>query len=204
MAGYAAALRVLTGYSRIDGEDMATYAARPRVRGRPDAVKEIIDFAAETANSHLVPEGLDRSTWAQLTSEERFYLKMIDLEAAGLKKLDNYQNFGKAFRANWQPLMANLQPNAARVKTAAEFGRTHFGEGFGETPTRRILWAMLQLQVDEPDGKVVLEELRTTPRYYERWDDIRAIAQYLALKRSGADGQAAKMVADLIGNERMG
>jgi len=30
MAGYAAALRVITGYSQIDGQDMAAEALRPK------------------------------------------------------------------------------------------------------------------------------------------------------------------------------
>lgn len=204
MAGYAAALRVLTAYSRIDGEDMAAYAARPRAKGRPDPVKEIIDFAADAANSHLVPRDFPRDTWATLTPDERFYLKMVDLEAVGLKKLDNYQNFAKAFRADYQPLLASAEPNAARLKTSADFGKTQFGDGFGETPTRRLLWAMLQLLADDASGKVVLEELRTMPRYYDRREDLKAIARYLAANRTGAEGDSARMLADLIENERLG
>lgn len=204
MAGYAAALRVLTGYSRIDGDDMAAYASRPRVKGRSDPVKAIIDFAAGAANAQLVPRGLERDVWAVLTPEERFYLKMADLEAAGLKKLDNYQNFAKAFRADWQPLMASATPNAARLNTAAEFGNTLFGEGFGATPTRQILWAMLRLQAEDADGRAVLDELRTVPRYYERRDAVKAIAAYLAAKRDGQEGDAARTLADLIENERLG
>lgn len=203
MAGYAAALRVLTRYARIDGDDMAAYASRPRVRGRADPVKEIIDFAVETANAHLVPGGLGRDVWSQLSAEERFYLKLVELEALSLKKLDNYQNFGKAFRADWQPLMANLQPNAARLKTAMEFGRAQFGDGFGETPTRRILWAMLKLQAAEVNSKAILEELRTTPRYFDRRDAMIAIARYLREKRTDVEGEVAGILADLIENERL-
>lgn len=204
MAGYAAALRVLTGYTQIDGEDMAAYAARPRVRGRGDSVMNIIEFAAETANAHLVPSGFPRSSWTNLEPEERFYLKMVDLEAAGLKKLDNYQNFAKAFRADWQPLMANASPNSARVKTSGEFGKSQFGDGFGETPTRRVVWAMHQLLQEDPNSKAILEELRTTPRYFERRSDIHAIAAYLGRKREGEEGAAASTLADLIENERLG
>lgn len=204
MAGYAAALRVLTGYSRIDGEDMAAYAARPRVKGRADPVKEIIDFAADAANSHLVPREFPRTTWATLTPDERFYLKMVDLEAVGLKKLDNYQNFAKAFRADWEPLMASREPNSARLKTSAEFGKTQFGDGFGETSARRILWAMHQLQEEDANGKALLEELRTTPRYYDRREDLKAIALYLGAKRADPEGEAARTLAELIENERLG
>src|SRR5690606_30736874 len=106
MAGYAAALRVLTGYTRIDGRDMTAEALRPRKKGEKGFVDRIIEFAVQVANEHMVPEGLTPRLWQQLSGTERFYLKMIDLEAADLKKLDNYQNFARAFRVpDYTPLM---------------------------------------------------------------------------------------------------
>jgi hypothetical protein len=206
MAGYAAALRVLTGYTTIDGEDMAAYAARPRVRGRKDVVEEMIRFAVDAANAELVPRGLPRTTWAELGAEERFYLKMVDLEAAGLRKLDNYQNFAKAFRAgDYARLMASVEPNVARLKTSVEFGKSQFDDDFGKSPTRAVLWAMLNLQGDNANGKKVLEELRASvANYFDRRDELRAIARYLATQREGAEGIAARTLAELIENERLG
>jgi putative DNA methylase len=120
MAGYAAALRVLTGYGRIDGQDMAAEALRPRQAGSPDLVKEIIDFAVQVANEHLVPEGVAAGLWERLTGPERFYLRMLDIEAGGAKKLDNYQNFAKAFRySDYAATMGSMKANDARLKTAS-------------------------------------------------------------------------------------
>lgn len=206
MAGYAAALRVLTGYTMIDGEDMAAYAARPRVRGRKDVVEEMIRYAVDAANAELVPLGLPRTTWAELGAEERFYLKMVDLEAAGLRKLDNYQNFAKAFRAgDYARLMASVEPNVARLKTSVEFGKSQFEDDFGKSPTRAVLWAMLNLQGENANGKKVLDELRASvANYFDRRDELRAIARYLATQRDGAEGIAARTLAELIENERLG
>ena len=67
MAGYAAALRVLTGYTRIDGVDMTQEALRPRKKGEKGVVGEIIDFAVQVANEHLVPDGLTPAVWERLT-----------------------------------------------------------------------------------------------------------------------------------------
>ncbi|WP_092869318.1 hypothetical protein [Hyphomicrobium facile] len=100
--------------------------------------------------------------------------------------------------------MASVQPNAARLKSAAGFGRAQFGEGFGETPTRRILWAILKLQAEDPNARTILEELRTTPRYYERREHIIAIALFIGEKRTDVDGAAALVLADLIENQRLG
>jgi putative DNA methylase len=98
MAGYAAALRVLTRYAIIDGRDMTVEAIRPRVKGETTFVDGLIAFAVDTANQCLVPQGIPEKHWKEYSSTERFYLKLIDLEANGLKTLDNYQNFAKAFK----------------------------------------------------------------------------------------------------------
>ena len=66
--------------------------------GEVTVVDEIVQQAAEAANSLLVPEGLAADTWAKLTGIERFMLRMMDMETTGAAKLDNYQNFAKAFR----------------------------------------------------------------------------------------------------------
>jgi putative DNA methylase len=91
MAGYAAALRVLTRYAIIDGRDMTTEAIRPRVKGEITFVDGLIAFAVDTANQCLVPQGIPKGYWDKLSGAERFYLKMLDLEARGAKTLDNYQ-----------------------------------------------------------------------------------------------------------------
>ena len=62
MAGYAAALRVLTRYAIIDGQDMAAEAIRPRVKGETTFVDGLIAFAVDTANQCLVPKGIPRAT----------------------------------------------------------------------------------------------------------------------------------------------
>ena len=42
---------------------------------------------------------------------------MLDVEDAGAKKLDSYQNFAKAFKVrDFSPLMASQKPNDARLK----------------------------------------------------------------------------------------
>ena len=106
MAGYAAALRVLTRYAIIDGRDMTAEAIRPRVKGETTFVDGLIAFAVDTANQCLVPQGIPKAHWDKLSGAERFYLKMLDMEARGAKTLDNYQNFAKAFKVrDFRPLM---------------------------------------------------------------------------------------------------
>jgi adenine-specific DNA methylase len=209
MAGYAAALRVLTGYTDIDGINMASEALRPRAEGEPTIVEDLIEFAVAIANEELVPDGLDPKVWENLIGAERFYLRMLDLEAAGLKKLDNYQNFAKAFRAgDWQPLMGSMKPNEARLKSARELKGAEFGASeFGGSLLRAVLYALYELE-SELEADEVMSHLRdNVPGYYTRRADIVAIASYLAGKLErirDPEAAAARILRDLVKGERLG
>ena len=74
MAGYAAALRTLTRYARIDGRDMTSEAIRPRVKNETTFVDDLIAFAVDTANQCLVPQGIAHSLWEKLSGAERFVM----------------------------------------------------------------------------------------------------------------------------------
>ena len=151
MAGYAAALRALTRYARIDGRDMTSEAIRPRVKNETTFVDDLIAFAVDTANQCLVPQGIANSLWERLSGAERFYLKMLDIEARGAKTLDNYQNFAKAFKVrDFYVLMGDRRANHARLKGAVEFGRTEMGEGseLHGSVLRAVLYAARELQAD--------------------------------------------------------
>src|SRR5207245_8014688 len=71
MAGYAAALRVLSRYAIIDGRDMAAEAIRPRVKRETTFVDGLISFAVDTANQCLVPLGILKGHWDTLSGAER-------------------------------------------------------------------------------------------------------------------------------------
>ena len=209
MAGYAAALRVLTSYTEIDGADMTREALRPRAAGERTVVGELIEFAVAIANEELVPDGLDPKVWEKLIGAERFYLRMLDLEAAGLKKLDNYQNFAKAFRVgDWQPLMGSAKPNDARLKSAREFKRAEFGASdFGSSLLRAVLYAICELET-EVEADEVMSHLRDNVQgYYSRRPDVVSVTSYLAAKlvtlREGEAG-AARVLRDMVRGERLG
>jgi putative DNA methylase len=209
MAGYAAALRVLTRYEKIDGIDMTKEALRPRRPGEKNLVGDIIDFAVQVANEHMVPEHLAPKLWEVLSGAERFYFKMMDIETTSLRKLDNYQNFAKAFRVNdYGALMGGMEPNKARLKTAKEFKKAGFEiPEFGPSATRAALYAIFELENDI-EGDDVLSHLKDMlPNYHNKRDDLAAIADYIARKREVVDeteSRAARILHGLIRNERLG
>ena len=208
MAGYAAALRVLTRYKLIDGRDMAAEALRPRQKGERDVVKEIIDFAVTVANEHLVPEGITPRVWERCSGSERFYLKMLDIEAAGLKKLDNYQNFSKAFRiGEYAGLMSSMKANDARLKSAKEFKKSVFEGEFGISPLRALLFALYELQQDLDSDEVMAHLRGQVAGYLNLREDLMAFCLYLAAKREHslpAEAAAARVLFTRIKNERLG
>ncbi|MFA5731635.1 anti-phage-associated DUF1156 domain-containing protein [Acidithiobacillus sp.] len=163
MAGYAAALKVLTAYTHIGGEDVTSFALRPRARGEVTVVDEIVQQAAETASGLLVPEGLTADTWARLTGIERFVLRMLDMETTGSAKLDNYQNFAKAFHVeDYTRVMGDMRPNHARLKRVSEYASRELTDAteIGASRLGRLIIALQQLGKDT-EPQVIVDQLRS-------------------------------------------
>lgn len=213
MAGYAAALRVLTRYAIIDGRDMVAEAIRPRVKGETTFVDGLIDFAVDTANQCLVPQGISKSYWNVLSGAERFYLKMLDMEARGSKTLDNYQNFAKAFKvADFKPLLASYKANQARLKGAIEFGRAEMSDGsqLYQSVLRAVLYAVMELQKNMDGSEVLAHLTLNVPNYYGDMTQRELaveLADYLARRLDGLrpeESSAARVLCELVRNQRLG
>ena len=207
MAGYAAALKVLTGYTSIGGEDVTALALRPRRKGETTVVDEIVAQAAETANGLLVPEGLARETWAAIGGMQRFYLRMLDMETTGAAKLDNYQNFAKAFRvADYAAVMASIKPNAARLKSVTEFQSRDLTDRteIGPTPLGALI-VTIQEFLAEKDPAVVMANLRDAlVDYLDKRPVLMTMADFIAAKARGPEiRRAAEAIASRIRHQRL-
>jgi putative DNA methylase len=207
MAGYAAALKVLTGYTSLGGEDVTAFALRPRRKGETTVVDEIVEQAAETANGLLVPEGLDRETWAAIGGIQRFYLRMLDMETTGASKLDNYQNFAKAFRVrDYGDVMASIKPNAARLKAITEFEPRDLTDHteIGPTPLGALIVALQEFLADR-EPEVVMANLRdAVPDYLHRRPLLIDLAGFIAAKARGPETRrAAEAIASRIKHQRL-
>ena len=217
MAGYAAALKVLTAYSRIDGKDMITEADAPRQKGKKIFVDELIDFAVQTAVQFLVPVGFEKSEWLKLTAVERFYLKMAEMEHQGSKTLDNYQNFAKAFKVHhFDQLMSDKsKANNARLKLSAELkGAMMSGDTeIVGTPLRALLYGLYEILKEVEVDDVLLHLMENCPNYLPNKPLLTKMADYLAEKRENlkvtktfnpdAEASAARVLAEAIKNQRL-
>ncbi len=217
MAGYAAALKVLTAYSTIDGKDMVNEAEAPRQQGQKTFVDELIDFAVQTAVQFLVPVGFEKDEWRKLAPVERFYLKMADMEDQGEKTLDNYQNFAKAFKVrHFDQLMSDSsRANAARLKLSSEFKSTLMA-GDGEiavTPLRALLYGMYEIIKEVEVDDVLLHLMENCHAYLQNKPLMIKMADYLAEKRQGLkksktfkpdiEAGAARILAEAMRNQRL-
>ncbi|MBI9046790.1 MAG: DUF1156 domain-containing protein [Anaerolineaceae bacterium] len=217
MAGYAAALKVLTAYSKIDGKDMEVESEAPRVNDEKTFVDELIDFAVQTAVQFLVPVGFEKGEWKNLQPIERFYLKMIDMEAQGANTLDNYQNFAKAFKVrHFDQLMSDSsKANSARLKISTEFeGSMTSGEAeIANTPLRALLYGFYEISKDTDIEDVLLHLMDNTPNYMQQKSVMVKMAEFLAEKRSlvkaskafnpFTEAAAARVLAEAMKNQRL-
>lgn len=209
MAGYAAALKVLTGYTKIDGKEVSSFALQPKKRGEKNVVDEIVEYAAEIANNALVPEALksiNEDTWEHLSGIERFYVRLLAIEEAGQFKLDNYQNFGKAFRVDYQPLMASMKADKSRLKGAEDFkGRELLNGDLAGTRLGEVLLAIRELMGDK-DPKTVLAEMQSNlgATYISQRPHLMAVAAFIAkmvAERRPEEAEKAEILANRIRNE---
>jgi putative DNA methylase len=200
MAGYAAALKVLTAYTHIGGEDVTRFALRPRKKGELTVVDEIVQQAAEAANSLLVPEGLSADTWRVIFGIQRFYLRMMDMETSGASKLDNYQNFAKAFRVeDYAKVMGSLTANKARLKGIKEFTSRDLSDSseYGATWLGKLTIGLQQLLADTEPRAVVSQLQAELPEFMEIRPRLIDLLHFIELRSPDA---AVRNAAEVLGN----
>ena len=162
-------------------------------------VDEIVGQASEVASNLLTPEGLTLDTWSRLSGVERFALRMLDMESKGASKLDNYQNFAKAFRVeDYARLMGSVKPNAARLKRVAEFESRDFFESseFGKTKLGRLVLAMRRLLGGAEPGAVAAQLQNEMPDFLT----ARAqLAEMLSFVERRAAEKEVRDCAEILG-----
>lgn len=207
MAGYAAALKVLTAYTKIGETDVTTFALRPRVKGEITVVDEIVQQASEAANGLLVPEGVALDTWQAIDGIQRFYLRMLDMESAGASKLDNYQNFAKAFRVgDYTKVMASMTANGSRLKQVDEFGSRELTDSteIGPTWLGHLVIAIQQLLAEVEPQSVVKTLMEDLPDYLEVRPKLIDLVRFLENKsRNEAVRSAAEVLVSRMQTQRL-
>jgi putative DNA methylase len=210
LAAYAAALRVLTQYSEIEGMDIKHELFRDRGKGEKSEFEKVIDRAVEIACNHLVPDDFSEFHWKSLTADERLYIKGVELEKHGEFRNGAYQELAKGFGVrDYTFLYATTKSNEARFKTASEFKRANLkGDGFDLTLVRHLLFAIHEtvsketvqeglnyLKVEVPDYWTIRKRALEILRYLSRLEHI------LHLPHWRKDAEAARVLAGAVEND---
>jgi len=213
LAAYAAALRVLTSYSEIEGHDIRHELFRQRQAGETSAFEQVINRAVEIASNHLVPKGLESRYWKVLSAPERLYLKGLELEKNMEARSGAYQELAKGFGVrDYTGLYYQAKANAVRFKTGSEFKKTGLGSGeFGATTLRNILFAIHET-VRTDDARQGLNWLRDeVPIYWQQRKQMLAVLNYLAalthishMPHWEKDADAAQRLAGAVENDHAG
>lgn len=186
LAAYAAALRVLTGYGRIEEINVNDYLQRERRKGEVNELEKLIVSAVQVAMDHLVPQGLDSHLWRTLRPEERFYLKGVEVEQHGEYRNGVYQEMGRGFGLpDYKSLMETGKANETRLRTAIEFKNKEMGEeGFGATLLRKLLFAIREThrEEDPEKGRDYLHQALGPQAYWESRQDMLKLLTYLDQK----------------------
>ena len=210
LAAYAAALRVLTRYRRIEDLDVAGELRKVRARGEKSPVEKVIEQAVKVATDFLVPRTFDKGVWKRLGAEERLYLKGLELEAAGEQRAGVYMELARGFGVEeYRMLLGSGQANATRLKTATEFESRELRDGrFGRSLVRAALFATYETARSE-ETRGARQWLRSEyPEFWDRRLHLVAVLDYLAAlgHRVGhwqKDAHAAGLLAGALRNENV-
>ena len=213
LAAYAAALRVLTGYAKIEGMDIAHELFRVRARNEKSEFQKVIDRAVTIATNHRIPRGLEAHVWRNLDTMERLYLSGLELERHRELRQGAYTELARGFGVpEYKFLLAEAGANQARFKTASEFKRTGLsGGGFAGTLLRQLLFAVHETARSEQPREGLNYLKAELPDYWSRREDIITVLEYLAAVRGQAalphwhdDAEAAAVLAGAVRNDHLG
>jgi putative DNA methylase len=139
LAAYAAALKILTQYSTLDGKDVADEVFAVRTKKQKSDFEAVIERAITIACNELVPKGLADS-WRDLILIERYYLRAVDIESRGERRKGMYEELARGFGvADIKPLLKSDKANGTRMQTPTGLGSTQLAPLDGDTPSTAAL-----------------------------------------------------------------
>ena len=225
LAAYAAALQVLTQFSKLEDTDVTKEVYREYKRGEKSQFEEVIDRAIHIAGEILVPSGLS-DAWRNLTLSERFYLRALDIESRGEHRQGMYQELARGFGLkDIKPLLLSDKANGARVRTPTDFGTVTLASvddqqvltkgktaphEFASTDLRHLLFAVREVSENSSDTEIgrnyikdYLGSLYWTRRFklIEILDWISGLADVDGMSAWQQDSNAARLLSGRLKND---
>jgi putative DNA methylase len=231
LAAYAAALKVLTQYSNLDGRDVEQEVFAVRTKGTKSDFQSVIERALGIACDTLIPSGLDNS-WRAMTLVERYFLRALDIESRGERRQGMYEELARGFGVDdVKPLLKNDKANGARMYTPSGLGagllapvgggnaaaalpvrrgRTSASHPFAASPLRHLMFAVRETTVADNSPEPGRQYLRDTfgQDYWGKREGFIALLEWLAalgnaegMQEWTADSEAARILAGRLRND---
>jgi hypothetical protein len=229
LAAYAAALKVLTTYSKLDGREVASEVFAERPEGQKSDFETVIERALVIACDALIPKGLDAS-WKDLSLVERYYLRALDIESRGERRQGMYEELARGFGVyEIKALLISDKANAARMNTPTGFastvlsgideighsmrsrtGRAQVLHPFASTQLRHLLFSIRETASSELNPEPGRQYLRDTfgQRYWAIREKLVKLLDWLASIGSSEgmeswtrDSDAARILAGRLRND---
>jgi putative DNA methylase len=156
LAAYAAALQVVTSYSTIDRQPLDRDLYRKLDKGERTMIRDLVEYAVQVANGLLVPTGFPSDAWRDLGPAERFYVRMLDMEAEGATKVADFQNIAKSFAyGDYTTVMASTAANAASLAGAPwACASRRVDQSLDHRPDQQRLSYSRKLERNSPDSSL--------------------------------------------------
>lgn len=212
LAAYAAALKILTQYSTLDGKDVSEEVFAVRARNEKSDFEQVIERAITIACDALIPKGLNDS-WRDLNLIERYYLRAVDIESRGERRKGMYEELARGFGVtDIKPLLKSDKANGTRVHTPSGFGTSLLApidgavatatalprrgrasssgpHPFAATPLRHLLFAVCETAAADNDPNQGRQYLRDTfgQTYWGRREGMVRLLDWLAALGNSED-----------------
>jgi putative DNA methylase len=211
LAAYAASLKVLTSYKKIEDVDVQYELAKQRKPGELSPIAQLIESAKKIAYDQLIPQEFDSFIWKSLAAEERLYIKGLELEKQNIYQLSAYQELARGFGVTeYKSFMESAKANTARFKTADEWVNRNINDasGFGCSLLRNVFMAIYLAGKDDnvQAGKNWLRN--EVEDYWNKLDKICEMLKYIAtfehignMEHWHSAAAIAKILKELVEND---
>jgi putative DNA methylase len=212
LAAYAAALKVLTQYSTLDGKNVVDEVFAVRSKNEKSDFEQVIERAITIACDALIPKGLNDS-WRELSLIERYYLRAVDIESRGERRKGMYEELARGFGvADIKPLLKSDKANGTCVYTPSGFGTSLLApidgavesaaalprrgrasasgpHPFAASPLRHLLFAICETAAADNDPNQGRQYLRDTfaQTYWGRRESMVRLLDWLAALGNSED-----------------
>jgi hypothetical protein len=205
---------VLTGYKAIGEIDLDYELNLAINEPTKSEVVKLIERAKKIAYDFIIPTDFDPHIWKELNPAEKFYIKGLEAEKHGDKKISTYQEYARGFNMkSYDSMMGCNKANEARLKTPTEFEmRTVYDVAeFNDSLLHKILQSIYAAISEGDNAQKGLGHLKTTISDY--WSKREMIKHLLARLIECKDidymphwkecGEMAENIYILVDNDRI-